>query len=217
MFIDKKRKKVLALRKNHQHTLAPKQVENLEKKIGAAFPNDYRKFIVEYGGWWIDAEFDIDPHCPSGSVQLIEKFYGIENNDSSSNDIWNNYQIYSDRLSPKLLPIGHDAMGNEIVLSLRKNDYGTVSFLDRSQEGTPGANVFKNKGLYKCADTFTKFFESLRPVTHIEEENEKEIRENEDPEAAQIRNRLLSGKLSFEEQKQFLARLNQIVKRRKRR
>lgn len=215
MFADKKRQKALGLRKpdsSRNRTYNSTQIKDLEAKIGAVIPDDYRMFLAEHEGWWINAEFDVDPRCPGGSVQLIEKFYGISGDAEDDNDLWNNYQTYSDRLSSKLLPIGHDAMGNEIVLSLRNKDYGTVNFLDRSEEESTSARMSKDRGLYRCANTFTGFFESLRPANIEEEENEQEIRGKEDPEAAKIRLRLLSGKLSFEEQKQLFKRLDQIAK-----
>lgn len=218
MIIDQDQQKLLGFRKaggRKSKGFDPEQIKRLEQKIGAALPADYRTFLAEYGGWWISAEFDVDKHCPSGFVQLVEKFYGIFDDPSDQNDLWNVYQAYSDRLSPHLLPIGHDAMGNEIILSLRRKEYGVVSFLDRSEEESPGTKTPKDRGLYKCTDTFTDFIKSLRAAEDAEEEDENQVRRNESPEAARIRKQLLSGKLSFEEQKRLFAQLGEIVKLRK--
>ena len=107
-------------------------------------------------------------------------------------------------------------MGNPIVLSLRERDYGAVFFLDRSEEENPGSKVPKDRGLYRCAGSFTEFFESLRPLEETDAEYDAEVERRMTPEVRQIRDRLLSGEASLGEQKRLMQRLAQIEKQRKR-
>lgn len=190
-----------------------RQIQALEDRLGRLLPDDYRRFLLKYAGWWINAEYPVQGDCLTGDTQGIEVFYTVDSNDT--NDIWEKYVGFLDRLSPWWLPIGHDAMGNLVVLSLHAKELGTVRFYDRSEEECPGGAAQRDRGLFLIARSFTGFLEALQPVELDDEEDEAE--EEQDPEHAEILNRLLTPGLPSEEHDALIARLTKLARRKKKR
>jgi hypothetical protein len=114
----------------------PEEVSNIEEKIGGALPGAYRYFLDRWGGGYLgDSEGFIvapikDP-CPWGDDVSPELWYQLGGGDQSSLESVLN--AYSGRIPKGVLPVAHDAFGNEICLDVKGSFPGSVWFWDHEQ------------------------------------------------------------------------------------
>jgi hypothetical protein len=121
------------------------QVADLEKRLGIAFPDDYRQFILSYNGGYF-SEPDIIPPSDECPVDCLRYMHGIgATHPTSELATKKQLAILNDEYPPyppRILPIGYTIMGNFIVLMFPE-DRGVVflktpddfHFLSESVEG----------------------------------------------------------------------------------
>jgi cell wall assembly regulator SMI1 len=98
------------------------QVAALEKRIGVEFPDDYRRYLLEFNGGWF-SEPSIDPvgeGCPQGALRFMS---GIDaSHDQAELASPHKLSLFDDNTPPKILPIGGTPMGSLIILDTAPGD-----------------------------------------------------------------------------------------------
>jgi len=145
--------------------ISVEDVENLEAHIGIRLPDDYRAFLLKHnGGRPTPDTYPIEglANNPFGGVHF---FFGIDDPVESCNLDWN-FRIMNGRLPSNLFAIAGDAGMDLICLSLFGDDAGSVVFWDGYHE--PSEPSYAN--VYRIAESFPAFLESLRPLEHFMEQ-----------------------------------------------
>lgn len=136
-------------------------IEAFEKRHGIRLPDDYRDFLASQNGGRPEMDsrvFTFQKEDNSTSDSLIDWFSGlIEREDYS---LEGDLDIYEDRVPVGMLPIACDPFGNLILLGVRDPLVSGVWFWDHEIEPTS----VQGSGIYKIADNFEQFIESLSPV-----------------------------------------------------
>lgn len=139
------------------------QLKELEMNIGNQLPSDYKDFLKEYGGCYLEStkttdeiEYDVcykplekDPWMGKGDdTQLLEGFYGLAND---HNSLQKAIDTYSDRFPRNIIPIASSAGGNEICMDI---DNGKILFWDHELS-------HPDKDFFLIANSFEEFVFSL--------------------------------------------------------
>ncbi|AOL97999.1 SPbeta prophage-derived putative protein YokK [Bacillus subtilis] len=139
------------------------QLKEIEMNIGKQLPSDYKDFLKEYGGCYLESkktsdeiEYDVcykpiekDPWMGKGDdTQLLEGFYGLANDHDS---LQKAIDTYSDRFPRNIIPIASSAGGNEICMDI---DNGKILFWDHELS-------HPDKDFFLIANSFEEFVFSL--------------------------------------------------------
>lgn len=139
------------------------QLKEIEMNIGKQLPSDYKDFLKEYGGCYLESkktsdeiEYDVcykpiekDPWMGKGDdTQLLEGFYGLANDHDS---LQKAIDTYSDRFPRNIIPIASSAGGNEICMDI---DNGKILFWDHELS-------HPDKDFFLIANSFKEFVFSL--------------------------------------------------------
>ena len=143
--------------------LCKKDIANLERKLGHKLPIDYERFLLEYNGG------NPQPDCHDvqntegtriGSFIGIEWFYGVAGGSGKIKEVYSiewNYSVLLGRIPENFLPIGEDAGGNQICISLYGEDKGSIWYWDHEAEKIPP----DYSNCYKVADNFQALLDNL--------------------------------------------------------
>ncbi|CAF1811047.1 SMI1/KNR4 family protein [Bacillus subtilis] len=152
-----------------------KQLKEIEMNIGNKLPSDYKDFLKEYGGCYLESkkttdeiEYDVcykplekDPWMgKDDDTQLLEGFYGLLND---HNSLQIEIDTYSDRFPKNIIPIASSAGGNEICMDL---DNEKILFWDHELS-------HPNKDFFLIANSFEEFIFSLvdKPIETDEKDD----------------------------------------------
>ncbi|MGQ5174979.1 SMI1/KNR4 family protein [Bacillus halotolerans] len=139
------------------------QLKEIEMTIGKQLPSDYKDFLKEYGGCYLESkktsdeiEYDVcykpiekDPWMGKGDdTQLLEGCYGLANDHDS---LQKAIDTYSDRFPRNIIPIASSAGGNEICMDI---DNEMILFWDHELSNP-------NKDFFLIANSFEEFILSL--------------------------------------------------------
>ncbi|KIN51964.1 SMI1/KNR4 family protein [Bacillus subtilis] len=139
------------------------QLKEIEMNIGKQLSSDYKDFLKEYGGCYLESkktsdeiEYDVcykpiekDPWMGKGDdTQLLEGFYGLANDHDS---LQKAIDTYSDRFPRNIIPIASSAGGNEICMDI---DNGKILFWDHELS-------HPDKDFFLIANSFEEFVFSL--------------------------------------------------------
>jgi len=126
------------------------QLDELERRIGVAFPEDYRQFVLQFnGGYFTEPEITpVGEGCPESMLTCL---YGIVASHpyaelGQPSDIG----LFDDNDPPKIVPIGDTPMGSLIILVTEAEGRGEI-FLKEAYGD-----------FYFLADSIEEFFELLR-------------------------------------------------------
>ena len=155
------------------------RVLKLEKQIGANLPEDYRAFLLRYGGAYVDLVSPITEPTPKGNTHLISSFTTLTDDPESWRDI--RYYFDSFIVPRNVIYIASGDLAHGTCLSFAGIDKGSVYYLDEDQlifandshplKNIPTMKEFerlqkakellpKSPGyecLYHIADSFTEF------------------------------------------------------------
>lgn len=132
------------------------KVVDFESKYGITFPEQYRKFMLQYnGGLTPETKFKAGKESSD-----VRAFYGLGDVSYSFSEIVD----IEEWLKSNIIPIACDSFGNRIVIGLDKEKEGKIFFSDHEKE-------FK---LTLLSDTLKEFFticksKKIRPVRTMEE------------------------------------------------
>ncbi|MCY7948835.1 SMI1/KNR4 family protein [Bacillus atrophaeus] len=138
------------------------QLKGIERNIGNQLPSDYKDFLKEYGGCYLESkktdeiEYNVcykplekDPWMEEDDeTQLLEGFYGLTSNHDS---IQKAIDTYSDRFPRNIIPIASSAGGNEICIDIENEK---ILFWDHELS-------HPDKDFFLIANSFEEFILSL--------------------------------------------------------
>src|SRR5271170_1642923 len=119
--------------KNLYGPLQESKLVEHESGWGFRYPEEYRKFLLQYNGAEPEPRsgFDIeDPAAYGGSN--VRNFLGI--NDSDFDNLIDYLETYEDRICKWLHPIAYDSGGNLILIGISGPNRGKVYFWDHERE-----------------------------------------------------------------------------------
>jgi len=157
--------------------ISKEDIAYLEGEIGHKFPSEYMRFLLDYNGGMPQPDCHDVQNTEGtniGSFVGIHVFYSIAGVEAKSSDQEDDYTIewsystYQGRIPENFLPIGEDAGGNQICLSLNGEDRGSVWYWDHEAEIAPPS--YRN--CYKIADSFQTLLDGLFEYDY---ENHKRI------------------------------------------
>ncbi|GIM95621.1 SMI1/KNR4 family protein [Paractinoplanes toevensis] len=127
------------------------QIGELEQRLGAPLPDDYRAYLAEQNGGRL-----------ASNDQAAKTIFSLGNDQPNYASM--NYMLntYAGRVPPWLLPIVQDEYGNLFGVSLRPEDKGSVWFWDHEEEADEGEPPTEDN-IVRKADNWTGFLDSLRP------------------------------------------------------
>lgn len=152
------------------------QLKEIEMNIGKQLPSDYKDFLKEYGGCYLEStkttdeiEYDVcykpiekDPWMgKDDDTQLLEDFYGLANDHSNLQEA---IDTYSDRFPKNIIPIASSSGGNEICMDI---DNEKILFWDHELS-------HPDKDFFLIANSFEEFILSLvdEPIEADEEDDD---------------------------------------------
>jgi hypothetical protein len=114
------------------------QLADLEQRIGVAFPDDYRRYVLEFNGGYFDEPqiAHATEECPRIALTFMCGI-GASHEESELGSPFN-LSIFDDNDPPLIFPIGGTALGGLIILAtegdgrgviLYKEPYGTFFYL----------------------------------------------------------------------------------------
>lgn len=132
------------------------QVRALEKRVKVEFPDDYRKFLLEFNGaYFIEPEITpVGEGCPQDALTFLSGL-GASHVEAELCDS-RTMGLFDDNDPPKILSIGDTAMGGLIILDTAPG------------EGRGNIHLKKAFGdFYYLAEGIEEFFSLLREPTQI--------------------------------------------------
>ncbi|WP_437730192.1 SMI1/KNR4 family protein [Sorangium sp. So ce1335] len=145
---------------NHGSKILDADISNLEWRIGAVLPDEYRRFLLEFnGGNPVPDTVDVEG-LPGVSAD-VQVLFGIGRSMESSNIDWN-LTALAERLEAGMLPIATDSSGNVFCLALQGHRRGSVFCCDL--ESVFG-DLAATPQLFQVAPNFDVFMTQLRPFS----------------------------------------------------
>lgn len=131
------------------------RLASFEAKCGGKLPQEYRAFLLAAnGGRPVKRRFSfLDNGKRTESV--VDWFFG--DCDDPDYGLVSNLEVYEGRIPNGWLPVATDPFGNLILLSLKGNVSGIVSFWDHEREDPDDFN----KNVLHLADNFNAFLAGL--------------------------------------------------------
>lgn len=152
--------------------LTESELSQVEAFKGARLPDDFRKFLCEFGGVSFGEILMVRPIKPlpkgvstSGNV-ILSMLYGSENHRELYSLIRNCRHLAS-ALPSKFIPIGDDGGGAKICLSLSVDELGHIYYWDNRHiapldfHGQPRDSGDNLKVIYPIANSFTDMLHRL--------------------------------------------------------
>lgn len=134
-------------------------VEDLEQQCSCMLPDDYREFLLSNNGGFPTPDCVTFEEAGRKTASDVFCFFALNDERPCFSMNWN-LKTYSDRLPENTLPIGRDSSGNLWLMSLRKDDFGSVYFWDHGSFNTFDETDLKNWP--KVASSFQEFLGGLR-------------------------------------------------------
>jgi hypothetical protein len=134
----------------------------LERKLGVALPEQYRRFLLRHnGGSPVPAGFRIKNEGAPYADSEVDAFLAVhEGKIASFEDFFDTYKVEEKRMPDRLVPIAYDPFGNVVCISVEGPDRGAVYFWDHEHE--PDGPESDDSNVHPVADSFDEFLSSLR-------------------------------------------------------
>jgi len=108
------------------------QLSALEQRIGVVFPEDYRRFILEFNGGYFKCP-EITPvgdECPQST---LDSLFGIgASHPTAELGRRRDIVLFDDNDPPKIVPVGRTGMGGLIILDTAPGDGQGTIFLKQA-------------------------------------------------------------------------------------
>lgn len=156
--------------KNSQEPVLEQDIDDLELMISAQLPLDFKQFLqVNNGGRTLSVLSFPIYNNPNGDEGRTHTFYYLKHNYSykDTNDIRNKLLVFKDRIPRYFVPFATDPGGNQLCISVRKQDYNTIYFWAHDEEedleGDDGTAIIY-AGIYLVATNFNDFLYRLKTI-----------------------------------------------------
>lgn len=137
---------------------SPQQILQLEGSLGAALPQDYKKFVQDFAFSTFNnyVAFNFLEDCPwaEDGKGLIDIFLGFDEEDGR--DLQKTLQRLSGRIPSEYLPIADDALGNRICIKIKGEEIGSIHFWAHDEEEDEPEN-----NMYLISKSFAEFIDNL--------------------------------------------------------
>lgn len=148
---------------NSAEKLSAEDITEFENEAGIKFPDDYKAFMLESNGGtpkedWLYDFFDEVTEAKNTSV--IREFFSLLQDESvKMRNLRKIYDIMTNEetIPADMLPIADDSGGNVIGISLNKDDFGYVYFINHEYDDLDTGYLVKGK----IAESFSDFLDSL--------------------------------------------------------
>lgn len=116
-------------------------LQEAERQLGGALPDDYKRFIVAYGDGMLGTDDHrvvapiLDP-CPCGQRTRPEVFYGVHQ--GANYGLLEQLKTHRGRLPRGVVPISEDAGCNQVCLDVAGTFPGSVWIWDHEQRWFTG-------------------------------------------------------------------------------
>ncbi|MEH7609006.1 SMI1/KNR4 family protein [Priestia megaterium] len=144
-----------------------KDLERVEKKVGASFPEQYINFLRKYNGGEVENSIVELPFEEIESF-ILSSFFGTRVEDI--NDIISCYDTFENRIPKGCVPIGRDVGGNIVCLNLNRKGYGYIFLWDHDIELEFEDNEMETQDLYYVAPSFDDFLQMIKPYNPEEDD-----------------------------------------------
>ena len=142
------------------------EIKAIEEEYGFTLPDDYKAHLLLYnGGWPKERDTFMQPAEADGNSipRTISDFYSIEHGDETFEDA---LEDLADQLHPHLVPFGSETGGDQFLLSVGPEDYGSVYYISHEFYTPPKRKEMKQhrhygKGVSFLAPSFTAFLNGL--------------------------------------------------------
>lgn len=130
------------------------QLLELEKQIGIRFPEDFRKFVLQFNGGYFEGPdiAPVDEGCP---LESLDSLFGIgASHPTSELGRASDIALFDDNDPPKIVPIGSTSTGGLIILDTAPGEGNGAIFLKQAWGN-----------FYFLTDGIEAFFALLREPT----------------------------------------------------
>ena len=92
------------------------ELDALEHRLGTTFPQDYRRFILQFnGGYFCEPEIiPVREGCPPSLLTCLHGIGASHWEAELGHSLY--LDLFDDNNPPKIMPIGHTPMGSLIIL-----------------------------------------------------------------------------------------------------
>lgn len=153
--------------KPNSKRFSQQDLNELEKKVGASFPEEYVNFLRKYNGGEVE---DNIIELSSGEIESfnVSSFFGTRLEDI--NDLLSCYDTFEGRIPKGSIPIGRDVGGNIVCLNLNREEYGYIFLWDHDIELEFEDNEMEIQDLYYVAPSFEDFLQMIKPYDPEEDD-----------------------------------------------
>jgi hypothetical protein len=114
------------------------QLSDLERRIGVVFPDDYRRYVLEFnGGYFSEPEIEqVTEGCPQDGLRCLFAIGASHVSAELGREV--DLSLFDDNDPPLIVPVGSTGMGGLIILITEeegrgeiwyKEAFGTFSYL----------------------------------------------------------------------------------------
>lgn len=140
---------------NSGKKITTNDVENVERGFNIQLPKEYKDFLLRTNGGRPDKLF----FSKDSSDYVLNEFFPLSNSPFSFEQYFSDFRVDQNILSKSLAPIAEDAFGNLICISIGKNDYGYIYFLDHESSNREDINGTSTRLI---ATDFNSFLDMLK-------------------------------------------------------
>jgi len=139
--------------------VAPEVVDAFEKAIGCVLPPDYREFLLEQSGGYVDSELNrVDADAAGLGEIVVTELWTLDKMGPAQCVLWVQCQECKEYLSEGWLPVGTDVCGDLLLLNIADSDSGKVGevcfmYVDPND---------RQHKMLVLADSFSKFLDLFR-------------------------------------------------------
>jgi hypothetical protein len=136
--------------------LTEKELTEAEHRVNVRFPDQYRQFLLKYNGG-LPEPCAFNFKCGEEEPELACIAYFLAIYEGESENFFDYFETYQDRIPAELIPIARDPGGNLILIGIKNNYKEKVYFWQQDYE--PDEPDFSN--ICFIADSFNEFLSSL--------------------------------------------------------
>lgn len=110
------------------------QVADLERRAKVSFPDDYRRFILQYNGGFFNNPDVIPPddECPSDRLDFLSGIAATHKCAELCSR--SSLALFDDNDPPEVVPIGYTIMGNLLLMITHPEGNGSIMLKKASEE-----------------------------------------------------------------------------------
>lgn len=132
------------------------EIDQLEKTQGFSLPEEYKKFLLEFGSGYTKDDYYYKALVPSPGTSedghaYVAYFYG--------SDLMENERIFNEELDRKFLPIADAGFGDLVCIGVAKENYGRIYEWVHDIPG-PHDDPF-SQNVFLIAESFSDFLNSF--------------------------------------------------------